>query len=223
MLVPKSTRPVPQVQRWQSRAEIMRAHLDGLSPLELLRVRTDYYAFRFGWDFKNRRFHQGRLALYEKWSEKAGFRPDQPRWSAGNGRVSGRWSGGAGTGPAGTRPNPGQPTRGGHHFVPRKIFEREPLRPETRRVFEEGVTGPLRAGRHKGGKDHDIYTDSVYERYRRFLRENGIRSEDMTPEQAFKLLDEVKRSSDPRIRDLNLRIFRREIFFLIRRIGRGNE
>jgi hypothetical protein len=39
-----------------------------------------------------------------RWTEavlrdrKAGFRPDQPRWPAGSGRISGRWSGGAGTG-----------------------------------------------------------------------------------------------------------------------------
>lgn len=30
---------------------------------------------------------------------KAGFRPDQPRWSKGSGEISGRWSGGAGEGP----------------------------------------------------------------------------------------------------------------------------
>jgi len=30
---------------------------------------------------------------------KAGFRPDQPRWSKGSGDISGRWSGGAGEGP----------------------------------------------------------------------------------------------------------------------------
>jgi len=34
--------------RWQSRAEILRAHLDALSPADLLHVRPDYYALRFG-------------------------------------------------------------------------------------------------------------------------------------------------------------------------------
>lgn len=29
-------------------------------------------------------------------AEKAGFRPDQPRWPSGSGEISGRWSGGAG-------------------------------------------------------------------------------------------------------------------------------
>lgn len=34
--------------RRQSRAEILKAHLDSLSPAELLQVRPDYYALRFG-------------------------------------------------------------------------------------------------------------------------------------------------------------------------------
>jgi hypothetical protein len=51
----------------------------------------------------------------------------------------------------------------------------------------------------------------------RYLRDNGIRPEAMTAEQASKFLDEVKRSRDPRIRDFNLRIFRREFLFQLRR------
>ncbi len=40
---------------------------------------------------------------------KAGFRPDQPRWSKGSGDISGRWSGGAGEGPqAPPRPPPAE-------------------------------------------------------------------------------------------------------------------
>jgi hypothetical protein len=39
-----------------------------------------------------------RLAIARHLLRKAGFRPDQPRWPAGSGRISGRWSGGAGTG-----------------------------------------------------------------------------------------------------------------------------
>ncbi len=39
-----------------------------------------------------------RRAIAEHLLRKAGFRPDQPRWPAGSGRISGRWSGGAGTG-----------------------------------------------------------------------------------------------------------------------------
>jgi hypothetical protein len=41
-------RPAPPPQRWQSREEILKAHLDSLAPDELLHVRPDYWALRFG-------------------------------------------------------------------------------------------------------------------------------------------------------------------------------
>ena len=217
------TTPPPAPRRWQSRAEILKAHLDSLSPLELLRVRPDYYAMTYGWDFKNRRYAQGRLALYEALEERAGFKPDQPRWPKGSGDDSGRWSGGAGTPSPGIDHNSGQPTRGGHHFIPREIFDSEPLRPDTRRVFEQGVTGPLNAGRLQNSTEHSIYNSAVHEHYRRFLNENRITSEDMTPGQARRLVDEVKRSTDPRVRGLNMRIYMREIMYWLRRAPRGNE
>src|SRR5712691_6376102 len=88
------TTPPPAPRRWQSRAEILKAHLDSLDPLELLRVRPDYYARTFGWDFVNRRYAQGRLARYEELDEKAGFNPNQPRAPAGN-SGGGQWTSGA--------------------------------------------------------------------------------------------------------------------------------
>jgi len=154
---------------------------------------------------------------------KAGFRQDQPRWPKESGEISGRWSGGAGTAPAGADPKPSGPAGGGHHFVPREIFDNEPLRPETRRVFEQNVTGPLNAGPHRNSKEHGTYNDAVSEHYSRFLRENGIRPEDMTPDQARRLVEEVKRSSDPRVRGFNMRIYMREILYWLRRVPRGNE
>lgn len=155
---------------------------------------------------------------------KAGYKPGQPRWpkgTPGTPKPGGRWSGGAGTGQSTS--DSGQPARGGHHYVPRKIFDSEALRPETRRVFEEGRTGPLRAEKHGNSKEHVIYTEAVYDKYRRFLDENKISSETMTPDQARQFLDQVKRSNDPRIRDLNLRIFRNELRYLLRRIPRRGE
>jgi hypothetical protein len=151
---------------------------------------------------------------------KAGFKPNQPRWPKGSGENGGRWSGGT------AAPNAqatARPIRGGHHFVPRKLFEKEPLQPETRRIFEDAVTGPLNAGPHRGGREHDIYTDAVIEHYRRFLNENRITSEEMTSDQARKFVDEAKRSTDPRIRGFNMRIYMREIMYWFRRIPRGNE
>ncbi|MEJ0078197.1 MAG: hypothetical protein WDO17_22705 [Alphaproteobacteria bacterium] len=45
----------------------------------------------------------------------------------------------------------------------------------------------------------------------------------MTPEQARKFLDDVKRSSDPRIRPFNMRLYMREIMYWMRRGPRGRE
>lgn len=67
-------------QRWQSRADILKAYLDSLSPDELRRVRPAYYWLRFGQE-----------AWKRACARKANFNPDQPR------DYSGRWtnSGGA--------------------------------------------------------------------------------------------------------------------------------
>jgi hypothetical protein len=42
------TRPAQPPERWQSLEEILKAHLDSLTPDELRRVRPDYYWLRFG-------------------------------------------------------------------------------------------------------------------------------------------------------------------------------
>jgi hypothetical protein len=140
---------------------------------------------------------------------KAGFHSDQPRWRRGSGRRSGRWSGGAGsliTDQAHRR------LRGGHHYVPKEIFEnlykKNQLRPETRKVLDEAITGRLPKGLHKNDKPHREYTKAVLGLWHQFLERHGIRSEDMTPDQARKFIHEVLHSSDPRISLYNGR-FRR--------------
>ncbi len=74
------TRPASPPERWQSRQEILKAHLDSLSPDELRGVRPDYYWLRFG---------------YEAWkrdqARKANFNPNQPRVLAGN-PDGGQWT-----------------------------------------------------------------------------------------------------------------------------------
>jgi len=213
--------PPPPSKGWQSRAEILREHYASLSPLELLRVRPDLYAQTWGWDFENKRYASGRLALYEELERRAGFRWDQPRWPKGSGDDSGRWSGGAGTGPQETGPGRG-PIRG-HHFVDKALYKNLSLRPETRQVFDEGTTGPLHAGPHRWSKEHKIYNDAVAEHFQRFLKEHRIQPEQMTPEQAQRFVSEVKGSRDPRIRSFNTKIFMREIRYWFRRMPRGSE
>jgi hypothetical protein len=147
-------------------------------------------------------------------SVKAGFRRDQPRRPKQSGTMSGQWSGGAGSATPGIGASKGK--RPGHHYVPRDVYKKEPLKPETRRVFEDATTGRLRGQVHRGGDGHDEYNRAVREDFERFKKERG-RSEDMTPERAQEFLDRVKRSTDPQIRDFNKRILWREIIYWIRR------
>jgi hypothetical protein len=65
-------------RRWQSREQILKAHLESLSPDELLRVRPDYWAQRFGPAGARHRY----LRKYD---------PDQPRVPAGN-PDGGQWT-----------------------------------------------------------------------------------------------------------------------------------
>lgn len=102
--------------------------------------------------------------------------------------------------------------RGGHHYVPKEIFEglfkKNQLRPETRKVFDEAVTGPLPKGLHKNDKLHREYTKAVMGLWDGFLKRHVIRPEDMTPDQARRFIHEVLHSDDPRISLFNGR-FRR--------------
>jgi hypothetical protein len=58
----------PPPERWQSREQILKAHLDSLSPDELREVRPAYYWLRFG-----------QPAWLRKLAGKANFDPNQPR------------------------------------------------------------------------------------------------------------------------------------------------
>jgi hypothetical protein len=75
-----STRPAPPPQRWQSREEILKAHLDSLPLDELRRVRPDNYWLHFGYEAWKRRQ-----------SGKANFNPNQPRVPAGS-PDGGQWT-----------------------------------------------------------------------------------------------------------------------------------
>jgi hypothetical protein len=76
----KPTTPASTPQRWQSREEILKAHLDSLSPDELRRVRPSYYWLRFGLP-----------AWQRQYARK--YDPDQPRVPAGS-ADGGQWAGG---------------------------------------------------------------------------------------------------------------------------------
>jgi hypothetical protein len=125
---------------------------------------------------------------------------------------------------------------GGHHEMPKGVFEKWELRPETRQVFDKATTGKvpqmfLRAtpdgepqGHFWDGPEgaHFAYNRAVKELSDQFLQTNNVRPENMTPDQARALLKDIRESQDPRIRDFNstIRLLRR-LFPL--RTGRGTE
>ena len=121
---------------------------------------------------------------------------------------------------------------GGHHEMPKGIYEKWDLPPETEKVFREATTGRIPPaairmtpdGEPIGnfwGKAHRDYNDAIGELASRFLERNNIGPQQMTPDQARDLLKEIRESDDPRIRNFNnaLRVLRR--VFPLR--GRGNE
>ena len=148
------------------------------------------------------------------------YRPDQPRVPAGN-PDGGQWTPGGDAAETGadvvatgstSRPS-GSFHPGRHHCVPQSIYNRLALSPETRRVFDEAVTGRLQAGTHQWSQAHRAYNLSVGEQLDRFMLERGIRPEQMTPDDARRFVSEVNRSNDPRIRGFNLRLYRREMLY----------
>jgi hypothetical protein len=210
---------VPEAQRWllpnEKRAQLNSEQVDWTviedAREQLVRLRCELRSLRT--ELKLQRFFR---AL------KAGFNPNQARLPAGS-PGGGQWTGEGGTAPGGARSESAGGAQRGHHFVPRQLFDDPALRmlPETKKVFEQGVTGPLNGGAHRWDQEHRIYNKAVAERFRRFLDSNRIRAEEMTPDQARRFLDEVRRSSDPRIRGLNMKIYMREIIYWFRRVRRA--
>jgi hypothetical protein len=207
---------------------------------ELLRLKRELAAIKF--ELKFRRFLDARK-----------YSPDQPRVLAGN-PDGGQWTangGGQGTAENGRADRirvaqlggtvtdaDGTPyyKPGGHHEMPKGVYEKWNLRPETEKVFREATTGTIprmtarttpdgvpvgNAWSGQGGA-HGIYNEAIQELSDRFLEKNNIKPESMTPNQARTLLKEIRETEDPRIRNFNatMRLLRR-LFPL--RGGRGTE
>lgn len=139
-----------------------------------------------------------------------GYNPDQPRVSAGH-------------------PDGGQWTYDdddevdeydwevdlagpGHHWLAKHFYKRYPFSPETERVFRYGTSGPLisrvwsrRRNRwlsHGRGWDrpHRTYDDAVENLLKKYMKDRGINSLQMTPAHAREVLDLIQKSDDPHIR-----------------------
>jgi hypothetical protein len=153
------------------------------------------------------------------------FNPDQPRVPPGN-PDGGQWtdseaSGGTSTDFSAARRLGSKPD--GHHFVPHSIYTKMPLSDEARKVFDEAKTGRLRAQRHGRSKDHDVYNDAIKQKLEEYLAARNIHPEAMTGDQAREFVGEVLRSRDPLIRDFNLKIYRRELQYHLRRAPRRSD
>lgn len=164
---------------------------------------------------------------------KAGFNPNEPRVPAG------RPDGGQWTSEGGLAANdsevvsdapdttwiPGaQYAADGHHWVPRKVFQKEPLRPETGKVFEDAKSGPLADNSvNRWNVEHRKYNDAVQEDFDAFLQRNRITSRQMTPDQARQFVDEVLGSADPRIRGMKIKIMRQRLRYFLLRGPRGGD
>jgi hypothetical protein len=113
----------------------------------------------------------------------------------------------------------------GHHEMPKGVYSKWDLSPETEKVFNQSTTGELPKGRVPVNDEgmlighywdgpngnHRVYNDAVAELSDKFMKERDITSERMTPDQARDLLKEIRESDDPRIRDYNrtIRMLRR--------------
>jgi hypothetical protein len=206
----------------------------------LLRLRSELAAIKAALKFR-------RLLR----TSKANFNPNQPRVPAGN-PDGGQW---ITDGPGPTQEPESDPIRvaqiensvtdadgtpyykpGGHHEMPKGVYNKWNLRPETRRVFEQATTGKVPSmflrttpdgvpvGNFWNGPNgaHGIYNEAVQQLSERFLDKNAIKAENMTPDQARVLLKEIRESEDPRIRNFNGTMrFLRRLFPL--RTGRGTE
>ena len=118
---------------------------------------------------------------------------------------------------------------GGHHEMPKGVYSKWDLSPETAKVFNQSTTGELPKGRvpidddgrlgghfWDGSKGaHQKYNDAVKELSDSFMKERNITPETMTPDQARDLLKEIRESDEPRIRDYNrmIRMLRRVFRF----------
>jgi hypothetical protein len=88
--------------------------------------------------------------------------------------------------------------------MPRGVYQKWTLPEETRKVFDDATSGRLNIRGHFWDGPtgaHGRYNAAVQELADRFIAENNIQVEQMTPAQARALLNEIGSSEDARIRD----------------------
>lgn len=112
----------------------------------------------------------------------------------------------------------------GHHFLPQAVWRKLPLPPETRKIFDQETSGHLHIRGHENDKAHREYSKATEEFMDQFMKENNIKPEEMTPDQARSMLRGIEESQDPRIRNYRQFIQRLLLRYQLRTGGgRGNE
>jgi hypothetical protein len=112
----------------------------------------------------------------------------------------------------------------GHHFLPQAVWRKLPLAPETRKIFDQETSGHLHIRGHGNDKAHREYSKATEEFMDQFMKENSIKPEEMTPDQARSMLKAIGESQDPRIRTYRQFIQRLQLLYQLRTGGgRGNE
>jgi hypothetical protein len=100
-----------------------------------------------------------------------------------------------GGGGRGKRPLKLKPAEGGHHWVPKAVWDLPNLSPEARRVFNNYTSG-------RYGEPH--YFDGPHREYNQGVQElwdkNKYNPAKMTEKDAWDFIDQVMRSRDPRIK-----------------------
>jgi hypothetical protein len=171
-----------------------------------------------------------------------GFHPNQPRVPAGH-PDGGQWTDKEGDDaeargrvvtPGLTPDNywlPGAQYVGpGHHFPPRAVWQDWPLQPETRKVFNNAVSGPIplrtfnpltrkETFYHQFDDMRREYNIAVTQLMERYMKRHGITPEAMTPVQAHRIVEAIRASRDPRIRDYNEIVKVVARLFRMRRFG----
>ena len=221
---PFSRRPITS-DEWRARADAIQSRLDGLTIAELMRGGVDAPKHEGGSSEHGRRFN-----------------PNQPRVAAGH-PDGGQWTDKDGDDaeahgrvvtPGLTPDNywlPGAQYVGpGHHFPPRAAWQDWPLQPETRKVFNNAVSGPIplrlfnpltrdQTFYHHFDDMHRAYNIAVTRLMERYMRRHGITPEAMTPVQAHRIVEAIHASRDPRIRDYNEIVKLVARLFRMRRFG----
>jgi hypothetical protein len=171
------SRSTPEQMRARIRA--IEAELQGLSIDELMRGGRELR--------RQQSVSRGDAGRYD---------PNQPRVPAGN-SDGGQWTDGESGGRAINDPRivsdatpdnlwiPGADYAAvGHHIPPRAIWRHLPLQPETRRVLDEAVSGPLgiklvnpvtgRTREHRWDREHQEYNQAVGELFKMYLDGLGL-------------------------------------------------